>query len=98
MHDYLVENFIDKKTGIIDRDEIAEKFKTAADFEKLREEVLAPHLASAQEKTQEIFARSEPKIKLVAEREVQDIMSKATESWVKKVATPKTQDDSGITR
>lgn len=96
LHEYLVENFVDKETGLINQTAIAEKFKTAADFEKLRGEVLAPHLASAQGKTQEVFARSE--IKLVAEREVQDIMSKATESWVKKVATPKTKDDSGITR
>ncbi len=92
---YLVENFIDKKTGIIDRDAIAEKFKTAEDFENLHEEVLAPHLDSAQGKTQEIFVRSE--IKLVAEREAHDIMSKATKSWAEKVATPN-KDDSGITR
>lgn len=96
LHDYLVENFIDKKTGIIDREAITEKFKTAEDFEKLREKVLAPYLASAQEKTQEVFARSE--VQLATEREAEDRTSTATKSWVEKVATPETKNDSGITR
>ncbi len=96
LHDYLVENFIDKKTGIIDREAITEKFKTAEDFEKLREEVLAPYLASAQEKTQEVFARSEAQ--LATERGAEDLKSTAPNSWVAKVATPKTKGDSGITK
>jgi hypothetical protein len=62
LYGYLVENFIDKKTGIIDREAIAEKFKTAANFEGLRREVLSPHLTSAQEETQKIFARSEAQL------------------------------------
>gem|GEM_PF-3359106 len=96
LNNYLVENFIDEKTGIIDRDEIAKKFKTAADFEGLRKEVLAPHLTSAQEETQKIFARSE--VQLATERGAEDLKSTAPNSWVAKVATPKTKDDSGITR
>lgn len=67
LHAYVIENYLDEN-GVIDSKKIDADFKTAADFERVREEVLKPHLEEAHKKTEEILARSDEAIKIMQEK------------------------------